>query len=106
MIKVFFQRVRLISQDKNILEIFIAQYYNEKSPPPVVIIEKKVNKSLLEKFFELKNYKKIKIITRLTNEKRMWMEMAKKNALINISQQSNEKMSFKTRLRRLQTIEY
>ena len=86
------------SQDKNILEIFIAQYYNEKSPPPVVIIEKKVNKSLLEKFFELKNYKKIKIITRLTNEKRMWMEMAKKNALINISQQSNEKMSFQNKI--------
>ena len=86
------------SQDNNILEIFIAQYYNEKSPPPVVIIEKKVNKSLLEKFFELKNYKKIKIITRLTNEKRMWMEMAKKNALINISQQSNEKLSFKNKV--------
>ena len=86
------------SQDNNILEIFIAQYYNEKSPPPVVIIEKKVNKSLLEKFFELKKYRKIKIITRLTKEKRMWMEMAKKNALINISQQSNEKLSFKNKV--------
>ena len=96
--KSFFPKGAIDSQDKNILEIFIAQYYNEKSPPPVVIIEKKVNKSLLEKFFELKNYKKIKIITRLTNEKRMWMEMAKKNALINISQQSNEKMSFQNKI--------
>lgn len=96
--KSFFPKGAVDSQDKNILEIFIAQYYNEKSPPPVVIIEKKVNKSLLEKFFELKNYKKIKIITRLTNEKRMWMEMAKKNALINISQQSNEKMSFQNKI--------
>jgi len=96
--KSFFPKGAVDSQDKNILEIFIAQYYNEKSPPPVVIIEKKVNKSLLEKFFELKNYKKIKIITRLTNEKRMWMEMAKKNALINISQQSNEKLSFKKKI--------
>ena len=97
--KSFFPKGAVDSQDKNILEIFIAQYYNEKSPPPVVIIEKKVNKSLLEKFFELKNYKKIKIITRLTNEKRMWMEMAKKNALINISQQSNEKMSFQNKIK-------
>jgi len=96
--KSFFPKGAVDSHDKNILEIFIAQYYNEKSPPPVVIIEKKVNKSLLEKFFELKNYKKIKIITRLTNEKRMWMEMAKKNALINISQQSNEKMSFQNKI--------
>lgn len=96
--KSFFPKGAVDSQDKNILEIFIAQYYNEKSPPPVVIIEKKVNKSLLEKFFELKKYKKIKIITRLTNEKRMWMEMAKKNALINISQQSNEKMSFQNKI--------
>ena len=63
-----------------------------------MIIEKKVNKSLLEKFFELKKYRKIKIITRLTKEKRMWMEMAKKNALINISQQSNEKLSFKNKV--------
>ena len=96
--KSFFPKGAVDSQDKNILEIFIAQYYNEKSPPPVVIIEKKVNKNLLEKFFELKNYKKIKIITRLTNEKRMWMEMAKKNALINISQQSNEKLSFQNKI--------
>lgn len=96
--KSFFPKGAIDSQDNNILEIFIAQYYNEKSPPPVVIIEKKVNKSLLEKFFELKKYRKIKIITRLTKEKRMWMEMAKKNALINISQQSNEKLSFKNKV--------
>ena len=96
--KSFFPKGAVDSQDNNILEIFIAQYYNEKSPPAVVIIEKKVNKSLLEKFFELKKYRKIKIITRLTKEKRMWMEMAKKNALINISQQSNEKLSFKNKV--------
>ena len=99
--KSFFPKGAVDSQDNNILEIFIAQYYNEKSPPPVVIIEKKVNKSLLEKFFELKKYRKIKIITRLTKEKRMWMEMAKKNALINISQQSNEKLSFKNKVEAL-----
>ena len=97
--KSFFPKGIADNTDNNILEIFIAQYYDEKSPPPVVIIEKKVNKDLLEKFFELKNYKKIKIITRLTNEKRMWMEMAKKNALIAISQKSNETLSFKNKIK-------
>ena len=96
--KSFFPKGIADDTDNNILEIFIAQYYDEKSPPPVVIVEKKVNKSLLEKFFELKNYKKIKIITRLTNEKRMWMEMAKKNALIAIGQKSNETLSFKNKI--------
>ena len=96
--KSFFPKGIADDKDNNILEIFIAQYYDEKSPPPVVIVEKKVNKSLLEKFFELKNYKKIKIITRLTNEKRMWMEMAKKNALIAIGQKSNETLSFKNKI--------
>ena len=96
--KSFFPKGIADNTDNNILEIFIAQYYDEKSPPPVVIIEKKVNKDLLEKFFELKNYKKIKIITRLTNEKRMWMEMAKKNALIAISQKSNETLSIKNKI--------
>ena len=96
--KSFFPKGIADDTDNNILEIFIAQYYDEKSPPPVVIIEKKVNKGLLEKFFELKNYKKIKIITRLTNEKRMWMEMAKKNALIAIGQKSNETLSFKNKI--------
>ena len=97
--KSFFPKGIAENTDNNILEIFIAQYYDEKSPPPVVIIEKKVNKGLLEKFFELKNYKKIKIITRLTNEKRMWMEMSKKNALIAISQKSNETLSFKNKIK-------
>ncbi|MDA9155380.1 excinuclease ABC subunit UvrC [Methylophilaceae bacterium] len=96
--KSFFPKGIADDTDNNILEIFIAQYYDEKSPPPVVIVEKKVNKSLLEKFFELKSYKKIKIITRLTNEKRMWMEMAKKNALIAIGQKSNETLSFKNKI--------
>ena len=96
--KSFFPKGIADDTDNNILEIFIAQYYDEKSPPPVVIVEKKVNKGLLEKFFELKNYKKIKIITRLTNEKRMWMEMAKKNALIAIGQKSNETLSFKNKI--------
>ena len=97
--KSFFPKGIADNSDNNILEIFIAQYYDEKSPPPVVIIEKKVNKDLLEKYFELKKYKKIKIITRLTNEKRMWMEMAKKNALIAISQKSNETLSFKNKIK-------
>ena len=96
--KSFFPKGIADDKDNNILEIFIAQYYDEKSPPPVVILEKKVNKSLLEKFFELKSYKKIKIITRLTNEKRMWMEMAKKNALIAIGQKSNQTLSFKNKI--------
>ena len=96
--KSFFPKGIADDKDNNILEIFIAQYYDEKSPPPVVIVEKKVNKSLLEKFFELKNYKKIKIITRLTNEKRMWMEMAKKNALIAIGQKSNQTLSIKNKI--------
>ena len=96
--KSFFPKGIADNSDNNILEIFIAQYYDEKSPPPIVIIEKKVNKDLLEKFFELKSYKKIKIITRLTNEKRMWMEMAKKNALIAIGQKSNETLSFKNKI--------
>ncbi len=96
--KSFFPKGIADNSDNNILEIFIAQYYDEKSPPPIVIIEKKVNKGLLEKFFELKSYKKIKIITRLTNEKRMWMEMAKKNALIAIGQKSNETLSFKNKI--------
>ena len=96
--KSFFPKGIADDTDNNILEIFIAQYYDEKSPPPVVIVEKKVNKGLLEKFFELKNYKKIKIISRLTNEKRMWMEMAKKNALIAIGQKSNETLSFKNKI--------
>ena len=96
--KSFFPKGIADDKDNNILEIFIAQYYDEKSPPPVVIVEKKVNKGLLEKFFELKSYKKIKIITRLTNEKRMWMEMAKKNALIAIGQKSNETLSFKNKI--------
>ena len=97
--KSFFPKGVADNADNNILEIFIAQYYDEKSPPPIVIIEKKVNKGLLEKFFELKSYKKIKIITRLTNEKRMWMEMAKKNALIAIGQKSNETLSFKNKIK-------
>ncbi|MDC0932118.1 excinuclease ABC subunit UvrC [Methylophilaceae bacterium] len=96
--KSFFPKGIADDADNNILEIFIAQYYDEKSPPPVVIIEKKVNKGLFEKFFELKKYKKIKIITRLTNEKRMWMEMAKKNALIAIGQKSNQTLSFKNKI--------
>ena len=91
--KSFFPKNSVEQNIENIIEVFLTQYYNQKAPPPVLVIEKKFNKDLIGKFFSLKEYPPVKIISRIPGDKKMWLMMANQNAKIALKQKNNEHAS-------------
>ena len=96
--KSFFPKNYSGDLDQHIAEVFITQYYDLRKPPPVIVSELKVNKDLLNDFFEIKKYGKVKLISRVTGDKKNWLLMAKKNAQISLEQKNNEQASHIERL--------
>jgi excinuclease ABC subunit C len=86
--KSFFPKNHNQSVEINIIETFLTQYYDNNIPPPVIVIEEKVDKDLIKNFFQLKSFPEVKIISRIIGDKRNWLSMAKKNAEI-AAQQKN-----------------
>jgi excinuclease ABC subunit C len=91
--KSFFPKNSVEQNIENIIEVFLTQYYNQKAPPPVLVIEKEFDKDLIGKFFSLKEYPPVKIISRIPGDKKMWLMMANQNAKIALKQKDNEHAS-------------
>ena len=91
--KSFFPKNSVEQNIENIIEVFLTQYYNQKAPPPVLVIEKEFDKDLIGKFFSLKEYPPVKIISRIPGDKKMWLTMANQNAKIALKQKNNEHAS-------------
>ena len=91
--KSFFPKNSVEQNIENIIEVFLTQYYNQKAPPPVLVIEKEFDKDLIGKFFSLKEYSPVKIISRIPGDKKMWLMMANQNAKIALKQKDNEHAS-------------
>ena len=91
--KSFFPKNSVEQNIENIVEVFLTQYYDQKTPPPVLVIEQKFDISLIKSFFALKKYPQIKIISRMIGDKKMWLMMANRNAKIALTQKYNEHAS-------------
>ena len=91
--KSFFPKNSVEQNIENIIEVFLTQYYDQKTPPPVLVVEKNFDKNLINNFFQLKNYPKIKIISKIMGDKKLWLAMASKNAQIALKQKQNEHSS-------------
>jgi excinuclease ABC subunit C len=91
--KSFFPKNSVEQNIENIVEVFLTQYYDQKIPPPVLVIEQKFDINLISSFFSLKKYPPIKIISRMLGDKKMWLMMANKNAKIALTQKNNEHAS-------------
>ena len=88
--KSFFPKNAVEQNIENIVEVFLTQYYDQKSPPPVLVIEQKFDINLINSFFSLKKYPPIKIISRMIGDKKLWLLMANRNAKIALTQKNNE----------------
>ena len=91
--KSFFPKNSVEQNIENIIEVFLTQYYDQKAPPPALVVEKNFDKNLINNFFQLKNYPKIKIISKIMGDKKLWLTMASKNAKIALKQKQNEHSS-------------
>lgn len=88
--KSYFPKFQQEQDDVNVIEVFIVQFYDQIKPPPSIVIDKKINKSLIQDFFVIKNYSKIKIISKLVGDKKNWHLMAQKNAKVALMQENDK----------------
>jgi len=88
--KSYFPKFQQEQDDVNVIEVFIVQFYDQIKPPPSIVIDKKINKSLIQDFFVIKNYSKIKIISKLVGDKKNWHLMAQKNAKLALIQENDK----------------
>ena len=88
--KSYFPKFQQEQDDVNVIEVFIVQFYDQIKPPPSIVIDKKINKSLIQDFFVIKNYSKIKIISKLVWDKKNWHLMAQKNAKVALIQENDK----------------
>jgi excinuclease ABC subunit C len=88
--KSYFPKFQQEQDDVNVIEVFIVQFYDQIKPPPSIVIDKKINKSLIQYFFVIKNYSKIKIISKLVGDKKNWHLMAQKNAKVALIQENDK----------------
>ena len=88
--KSYFPKFQQEQDDVNVIEVFIVQFYDQIKPPPSIVIDKKINKSLIQYFFVIKNYSKIKIISKLVGDKKNWHLMAQKNAKVALMQENDK----------------
>lgn len=102
--KSFFPKHDSDQEDLNLTEIFITQFYDEKKPPPNIVIDQKIDKTLIQEFFDLKKYAKTKIISRLVGDKKAWHLMAKKNAKIALAQRNEQQSTQEDRLEKLRQL--
>ncbi len=102
--KSFFPKHDPDQEDLNLTEIFITQFYDEKKPPPNIVIDQKIDKNLIQEFFDLKKYAKTKIISRLVGDKKAWHLMAKKNAKIALAQRNEQQSTQEDRLEKLRQL--
>jgi excinuclease ABC subunit C len=102
--KSFFPKHDPDQEDLNLTEIFITQFYDEKKPPPNIVIDQKIDKTLIQEFFDLKKYAKTKIISRLVGDKKAWHLMAKKNAKIALAQRNEQQSTQEEKLDKLRQL--
>ena len=90
----FFPKHDIEEELSNILSSFVAQFYENKSIPSLIITSHKVNeKKLLEKTFSIKENKQVLIKEAKKKEEQSLIHMAKKNAKQALVQKLSETQS-------------
>ena len=102
--KSYFPKFQQEQDDVNVIEVFIVQFYDQIKPPPSIVIDKKINKSLIQYFFVIKNYSKIKIISKLVGDKKNWHLMAQKNAKVALMQENDKNSAQEEKLFKLREL--
>ena len=102
--KSYFPKFQQEQDDVNVIEVFIVQFYDQIKPPPSIVIDKKINKSLIQDFFVIKNYSKIKIISKLVGDKKNWHLMAQKNAKLALIQENDKHSAQEEKLFKLREL--
>ena len=88
------------SIESRVLEAFIAQHYLHVAPPPVLVVGAPVDASLLAALSEQVG-QRVSAVSQPREERRVWLEMAEKNAQLQLARLLAEEGSQQARTRAL-----
>ena len=83
---------------ETILEAFLTQHYSDKPIPPLVLINIDWDSEELAAILSQQAAHAVKIVTRPSGERRVWLSMAEKNARLAIGQRLAQHATQETRL--------
>lgn len=99
----FYPRNAAGNTPEQIIEAFISQHYLGQAAPPCIIAGRKVDPALAEALSEQAG-RKVGIVSSPTGERRAWLEMAQKNALLGAQRQAGLHATQEARLQALQQV--
>jgi excinuclease ABC subunit C len=81
-----------------ILEAFLTQHYGDKPVPPLILVNADFDSEELATVLSEQAARKVQIASRVTGERRVWVEMAAKNAELAIEHRLSQQATQETRL--------
>ena len=100
--KNFFPRNAAGHDATQIVEAFISQHYLNHSAPPVIVVGQNIPRDMLEQFLSDQSGRKVQLVVNPAGERRVWLEMAAKNATLGARQQLGLHATQEVRLQALQ----
>jgi len=84
-----------------IVQAFIAQHYLERSVPPLLVLDEKCGDETLEQLLSEQAGRAVKISTAASGDRRQWLEMGQRNALLALQQRIAQQGGQQRRLDKL-----
>ena len=100
--KNFFPRNAVGHDVTQVVEAFISQHYLTADPPPAVIVNADVAGAVFEQLLSAHAGHKVQVVVNPAGERRIWLEMAVKNAALGAQQQLGLHATQGARLQALQ----
>ena len=100
--KNFFPRNAVGHDEGQIVEAFISQHYLTANPPSAVIVNAAIADEVFEQLLSAHAGHKVQIVVNPAGERRVWLEMALKNATLGAQQQLGLHATQEARLQALQ----
>ena len=98
----FFPRNAAGHETRQIVDAFVSQHYLSRSAPPVIIVSEKIAAGALTALLAEQTGHKVRIVENPVGERRVWLEMAAKNAALGARQKIGLQATQESRLQALQ----
>ncbi len=102
--KNFFPRNAAGHDAPQIVEAFVSQHYLNHGAPPVIVVGPNIPRVMLERFLSDQTGHKVQLVVNPAGERRVWLEMAAKNAALGAQQQLGLHATQEARLQALQQV--
>ena len=100
----FFPQNSEDAEPAQVLEAFVAQHYLAQPVPPTVVVGLQGDTALLEESLSASAGRRVHLVTRPQGERRVWLDMASKNALIGAGHRRASLLGDAARLTALQQV--